>query len=123
MLDLARRHTSSTCAAFVTWRGMSPTRTASQRGGGELPAARLAHQPDARWHVCSRWRARSGDRRLSQNGVGDVGQAPGARRRADSLQRMHDAWGEIVNHALGQGALPRRHGVKPHINMTTTLEA
>jgi len=27
-----------------------------------------------------------------------------------------------VNHALGQGALPRRHGVKPHINMTTTLE-
>ncbi|HYR49095.1 MAG TPA: DUF222 domain-containing protein, partial [Candidatus Eisenbacteria bacterium] len=30
-------------------------------------------------------------------------------------QRMHDAWGEIVNHALGQGTLPRRHGVKPHI--------
>ena len=37
-------------------------------------------------------------------------------------QRMHDAWGEIVTHALGQGTLPRRHGVKPHINLTTTIE-
>jgi hypothetical protein len=37
-------------------------------------------------------------------------------------QRMHDAVGEIVNHALGQGTLPRRHGVKPHINLTTTIE-
>jgi hypothetical protein len=37
-------------------------------------------------------------------------------------QRMHDAVGEIVSHAMGQGTLPRRHGVKPHINLTTTLE-
>src|SRR6476660_8361260 len=37
-------------------------------------------------------------------------------------QRMHDAVGEIVHHALGQGTLPRRHGVKPHINLTTTIE-
>src|SRR3977135_947410 len=37
-------------------------------------------------------------------------------------QRMHDAVGEILNHALGQGTLPRRHGVKPHINLTTTIE-
>ena len=37
-------------------------------------------------------------------------------------QRMHDALGEMVNHALDQGTLPRRHGVKPHINLTTTLE-
>jgi hypothetical protein len=37
-------------------------------------------------------------------------------------QRMHDALGEMVNHALGQGTLPRRHGVKPHINLTTTIE-
>jgi hypothetical protein len=37
-------------------------------------------------------------------------------------QRMQDAVGEIVKHALGQGTLPRRHGVKPHINLTTTLE-
>src|SRR5712691_531690 len=37
-------------------------------------------------------------------------------------QRLHDALGELVDHALGQGTLPRRHGVKPHINLTTTLE-
>ena len=37
-------------------------------------------------------------------------------------QRMNDAVGEIVNHAMGQGTLPRRHGVKPHINLTTTIE-
>jgi hypothetical protein len=37
-------------------------------------------------------------------------------------QRMHDAVGEIVSHALGQGTLPRRHGVKPHINLTTTID-
>src|SRR6266850_821699 len=37
-------------------------------------------------------------------------------------QRMNDAVGEIVEHALGQGTLPRRHGVKPHINLTTTIE-
>src|SRR6267378_1372973 len=37
-------------------------------------------------------------------------------------QRMHDALGEMVNHALGQGTLPRRHGVKPHVNLTTTIE-
>jgi hypothetical protein len=37
-------------------------------------------------------------------------------------QRMHDALGELVNHAMGQGTLPRRHGVKPHINLTTTIE-
>src|SRR5882672_1144356 len=37
-------------------------------------------------------------------------------------QRMHDAVGEIVHHAMGQGTLPRRHGVKPHINLTTTIE-
>jgi molybdopterin converting factor small subunit len=37
-------------------------------------------------------------------------------------QRMNDAVGELVQHALGQGTLPRRHGVKPHINLTTTIE-
>jgi hypothetical protein len=37
-------------------------------------------------------------------------------------QRMHDALGELVNHAMGQGTLPRRHGVKPHINLTTTID-
>jgi hypothetical protein len=37
-------------------------------------------------------------------------------------QRMNDAVGELVQHAMGQGTLPRRHGVKPHINLTTTIE-
>src|SRR4029077_9165532 len=37
-------------------------------------------------------------------------------------QRMHDAVSELVHHALDQGTLPRRHGVRPHINLTTTLE-
>jgi hypothetical protein len=35
---------------------------------------------------------------------------------------MVDALGELVHHAMEQGALPRRHSVKPHINLTMTLE-
>src|ERR1700704_959198 len=37
-------------------------------------------------------------------------------------QRMHDGLGELVNHAMDQGTLPRRNGVRPHINLTTTIE-
>src|SRR5712671_4246716 len=37
-------------------------------------------------------------------------------------QRMHDAVIELVQHAMDQGTLPRRNGVRPHINLTTTLE-
>ncbi|HXL78477.1 MAG TPA: DUF222 domain-containing protein, partial [Candidatus Eisenbacteria bacterium] len=37
-------------------------------------------------------------------------------------QRMHDAVIELVKHAMDQGTLPRRNGVRPHINLTTTLE-
>ncbi len=37
-------------------------------------------------------------------------------------QRMHDAVSELVHHAMDQGTLPRRNGVRPHINLTTTLE-
>jgi hypothetical protein len=37
-------------------------------------------------------------------------------------QRRHDALGEGINHALDQGTLPRRNGVRPHVNVTTTLE-
>jgi hypothetical protein len=37
-------------------------------------------------------------------------------------QRMADSVGELVNHALDEGRLPRRNSVKPHINLTTTLE-
>jgi hypothetical protein len=38
-------------------------------------------------------------------------------------QRMVDATGELAMHAMEQGTLPRRHSVKPHINLTMTLEA
>jgi Domain of unknown function (DUF222)/HNH endonuclease len=38
-------------------------------------------------------------------------------------QRMADAAGELAMHAMEQGTLPRRHSVKPHINLTMTLEA
>jgi hypothetical protein len=41
------------------------------------------------------------------------------RRRS---QRMHDGLGELVNHAMDHGTLPRRNGVRPHINLTTTIE-
>ena len=37
-------------------------------------------------------------------------------------QRMADATGDLANHAMDKGTLPRRHGVRPHINLTTTLE-
>ena len=37
-------------------------------------------------------------------------------------QRMADATGDLAKHAMDKGALPRRHGVRPHINLTTTLE-
>src|SRR5260370_12248454 len=37
-------------------------------------------------------------------------------------QRMHDAVSELVHHAMDQGTLPRRNGVPPHINRTTTLQ-
>src|SRR6202049_1384364 len=37
-------------------------------------------------------------------------------------QRRADAVGELANHAMDQGTLPRRHSVKPHINLTMMLE-
>src|ERR1700693_4322225 len=37
-------------------------------------------------------------------------------------QRRADAVGELAMHAMDQGTLPRRHSVKPHINLTVTLE-
>jgi Domain of unknown function (DUF222) len=37
-------------------------------------------------------------------------------------QRMADGVGELVHHALDQGTLPRRNGVKPHVSLTTTVE-
>src|SRR5207245_3860343 len=37
-------------------------------------------------------------------------------------QRMADALGELVHHAMDQGTLPKRNGVRPHVTVTTTLE-
>src|SRR5436305_7921966 len=37
-------------------------------------------------------------------------------------QRMADALVELANHGLESGALPARKGVKPHLNVTTSLE-
>jgi hypothetical protein len=37
-------------------------------------------------------------------------------------QRMADSLGELVLHAMDEGRLPRRNGVRPHLNLTTTLE-
>src|ERR1700730_4461477 len=37
-------------------------------------------------------------------------------------QRRADSLNELVHHAMEDGRLPRRNGVKPHINVTTTLE-
>ena len=37
-------------------------------------------------------------------------------------QRMADAMGEVVHHAMDEGKLPRRNGVRPHVTVTATLE-
>src|SRR3979490_2129200 len=37
-------------------------------------------------------------------------------------QRLGGPTGELANHAMDKGTLPRRHSVRPHINLTTTLE-
>ena len=37
-------------------------------------------------------------------------------------QRMVDALGEAIHHAMDEGKLPRRNGVRPHVTVTTTLE-
>src|ERR1700693_3945915 len=37
-------------------------------------------------------------------------------------QRMADSMSELVHHAMDEGRLPRRNGVKPHVSLTTTLE-
>jgi Domain of unknown function (DUF222) len=50
-----------------------------------------------------------------------------AKRKGPEDERTHsqrrvDAVGELAMHAMDQGTLPRRHSVKPHINLTVTLE-
>jgi len=46
----------------------------------------------------------------------------GPRDRRRHKQRMADALVELANHGLESGALPARKGVKPHLNVTTSLE-
>ena len=46
----------------------------------------------------------------------------GAEDERSAKQRRADAVGELAMHAMEQGTLPRRHSVKPHINVTMTLE-
>src|SRR4029077_13658448 len=38
-------------------------------------------------------------------------------------QRGADAVGEVAMPGMARGPLPRRHSVKPHLNLTMTLEA
>ncbi len=37
-------------------------------------------------------------------------------------QRMADSLTELVHHAMDEGRLPKRNGVKPHVSLTTTIE-
>jgi hypothetical protein len=50
-----------------------------------------------------------------------------AKRRGPEDERTHsqrtaDALGDLVHHAMDEGRLPRRNGVRPHVTVTTTLE-
>src|SRR5579859_5254835 len=47
----------------------------------------------------------------------------GAKDDRKHSQRMADALVELTHHALDEGRLPSRRGVKPHVSLTTTLEA
>src|ERR1700737_5050041 len=38
-------------------------------------------------------------------------------------QRTHDALAEVLHHVMDQGTRPRSNGVRPHLTVTTTLEA
>ena len=46
----------------------------------------------------------------------------GSEDERSARQRRADAVGELALHAMEQGTLPRRHAVKPHLNLTMTLE-
>jgi hypothetical protein len=51
-----------------------------------------------------------------------LAQPRGSEDERTAKQRRADAVGELAMHAMDQGTLPRRHSVKPHINLTMTLE-
>ena len=46
----------------------------------------------------------------------------GAKDERKHKQRMADALVELAHHAMDEGKLPARRGVKPHVNVSTTLE-
>ena len=46
----------------------------------------------------------------------------GSEDERSARQRRADAVGELALHAMEQGTLPRRHAVKPHLNLTMTLD-
>ena len=46
----------------------------------------------------------------------------GAEDDRSPKQRRADALVEIVHHAMDQGTLPRRNGVRPHVSLHTTIE-
>ncbi len=58
-----------------------------------------------------------------QTAVDVLAKPKGAEDERTARQRRADAIGELALHALEQGSLPRRHGVKPQINLTMSLEA
>jgi len=47
----------------------------------------------------------------------------GARDDRKHSQRMADALVEVAHHAMDEGRLPTKHGVRAHLNISTTLEA
>ena len=58
-----------------------------------------------------------------QTAVDVLAKPKGAEDERTARQRRADAIGELALHAMEQGTLPRRHGVKPQINLTMSLEA
>jgi hypothetical protein len=46
----------------------------------------------------------------------------GGRDRRKRSQRMADALVELAHHGLDSGVMPAKNSVKPHLNVTTTLE-
>src|SRR6202171_3985595 len=58
-----------------------------------------------------------------QTAVDVLAKPKGPEDEPTARQRRADAVGELAMHAMERGTLPRRHSVKPHINLTMTLEA
>ena len=55
--------------------------------------------------------------------IDSLSQRLGSADERTPKQRRADAMAEIVHHAMGKGTLPRRHRVRPHVTVHTTIEA